>query len=176
MATAPPPDLAAFCAREYPRLVGTLTLYCGDRLVAEEFAQEALAAACERWERVGRMEAPGAWAHRVAINAANSRYRRHAAERRARRRLAHREQPAVADPDAADAVAVRREIAALPSRQAQALVLRYYLGLSVAATARWMECSEAAVKSLTLRAVERLRPRLGLEAETTEVQEVDDVS
>lgn len=47
--TGVPEDLAAFCEREYPRLVGTLSLYCGDVLLAEELAQEALARACSRW-------------------------------------------------------------------------------------------------------------------------------
>jgi RNA polymerase sigma-70 factor (ECF subfamily) len=35
-------EFAAFCAEEHPRLVGALSLYCGDRAVAEELAQDAL--------------------------------------------------------------------------------------------------------------------------------------
>lgn len=173
---APPDDLVAFCQREHARLVGTITLYCGDRALGEEIAQEALASACERWEKVRTMDAPGAWVHRVAINATNSRFRRLGAERRARRRLEGRHDDVVTDPDGADALAIRRGLAALPARQRQALVLRFYLGLSVAETARWMESSEAAVKALTQRAIARLRELLGIELQLDEAMEVDDVS
>ena len=175
MAEDPPAELVAFCEREYPRLVGVLTLYCGDPWVADELAQDALTSACERWDRVARMAAPGAWVHRVAVNAANSWFRRRAAERRARHRMRGDAHEAANDPDAADAVAVRREIARLPARQAQVVVLRYYLGLTVAETAGWMGCSEASVKSLMHRASAQLSRRLGAHA-TDHVQEVDDVT
>ena len=59
-----------FCAQVSPRLVGSLTLYCGDRLLAEEIAQEALVRAFERWGRVGAMASPEAWAYRTAFNLA----------------------------------------------------------------------------------------------------------
>jgi RNA polymerase sigma-70 factor (ECF subfamily) len=173
---APPDDLVAFCQREHARLVGAVTLYCGDRALGEEIAQESLAAACERWEKVRTMDAPGAWVHRVAINATNSRFRRLGAERRARRRLEGRHDDAVTDPDGADAVAIRQSLAALPARQRQALVLRFYLGLSVAETARWMDSSEAAVKALTQRAIARLRGLLDINFPFDDAMEVDDVA
>lgn len=173
---APPEALVLFCRREHPRLVGALTLYCGDRVVAEEIAQDALATVCERWEQVRQMAAPGAWVHRVAVNAANSRFRRRAAERRALRRLGGRVVEDSSDPDAAEAVAIRRAVATLPARQAQAVVLRFYLQLSVAETARWMDTTDAAVKSLTQRALAGLRERLGLTDAALALREVDDVS
>jgi DNA-directed RNA polymerase specialized sigma24 family protein len=74
--TAEQEALDAFCRREYRRLVGALSLYCGDPSVAEEVAQEALYRACRRWSQVSQIQAPGAWVHRVAINIANSAYRR----------------------------------------------------------------------------------------------------
>ena len=173
---APPEELVVFCRREHPRLVGALTLYCGDRAVAEEIAQDALATVCERWEQVRRMAAPGAWAHRVAINAAISRFRRRAAGRRALRRLGGRAAEDGSDPDAADAVAIRRAVASLPARQRETVVLRFYLQLSVAETAQWMDATEAAVKSLTQRALAGLRERLGLVDDALAVREVDDVA
>src|SRR5687768_13383272 len=103
-------DLAGFCRREYPRLVGTLDLYCGDVDVAEELAQEALARACAQWRRVAGMAAPGAWVHRVAINLANSRFRRLAAQRRAEARTGNTD--ASRGPDIADSVAIRTAVAA----------------------------------------------------------------
>ncbi|MBW3665176.1 MAG: SigE family RNA polymerase sigma factor [Actinobacteria bacterium] len=124
MSGAMPEAAAAFCAAEYPRLVGGLALYVGDVHVAEEFAQEALLRACRRWEYVSGLESPGGWTWRVALNLANSAFRRRGAERRAQAR-----RPADAtihiDADPAEATAVRRAVAALPQRQRTALVLRY---------------------------------------------------
>jgi DNA-directed RNA polymerase specialized sigma24 family protein len=80
-------EFAAFCVEEHPRLVGALSLYCGDRAVAEELAQDALSRACRDWNKIRHLGSPGAWTHRVAINLANSYFRRAAAETRAKRRL-----------------------------------------------------------------------------------------
>jgi RNA polymerase sigma factor (sigma-70 family) len=117
---------AGFCARVRPRLVGALALHCGDRGAAEELAQEALARAWERWAQVRQMQNPSAWTYRVAFNLATSRFRRRAAESRARQRSMP---VAPALPDHAQAVAVRAAVAALPPRRRTALVLRYYLDL-----------------------------------------------
>jgi RNA polymerase sigma factor (sigma-70 family) len=143
-----------FCAEVGPRLVGSLTLYCGDRLLAEEFAQEALARAVERWARVGRMVAPEAWTYRTAFNLARSSFRRAAAERRARARLPRAAAPM---PDAADAIAVRDAVRALPPRQRQVIIARYYLGLDVAETARVLGCRDGTVKAHTFKALSNLR-------------------
>lgn len=85
--TAEGVTLAAFCRREYPRLVGALSLYCGDADVAEELAQEALIRAADRWPHVGQMDAPGAWVYRVGMNLCGSWFRRKRAERRANARV-----------------------------------------------------------------------------------------
>lgn len=52
-----------FCDEIRGRLVGSLTVYCGDRLVAEELAQDALVRAFERWDTVGAMASPEAWTY-----------------------------------------------------------------------------------------------------------------
>ena len=80
-------DVERFCTEIAPRLVGSLTLYCGDHLLAEELAQEALARAIERWARVGAMDSPEAWTYKTAFNLARSSFRRGAAERRAQARV-----------------------------------------------------------------------------------------
>jgi RNA polymerase sigma factor (sigma-70 family) len=160
-------DLESFCASEYPRLVGALTLYCGTRASAEELAQEALIRVCQHWDRVRGLQNPGAWAHRVAMNLASSHLRRLAAERRARARLAtlaegERSTYEVVEPGAER---IRSAIAALPRRQRRALILRYYVGLSVAEAAAEMSCPEGTVKRLTHEATKALRrdvPRIAL--------------
>lgn len=157
-------ELADFCAREHGRLVGTLTLHCGDPGVAAELAQEALARACQHWASVREMDAPGAWVHRVAINLSSSYYRRRKAERSATERFGGRRQPGEEGTDAAEpteVLAVRRAVAGLPPRQRTALVLRYYSDLSVEQTAEAMGCRPGTVKSLTSQAITGLR-RTGL--------------
>lgn len=147
-----------FCTREHGRLVGALHLYTGDRDLAGELAQEALARACRDWAKVARMDAPGAWVHRVALNLAHSYFRRRGAERRARARLTRERRPAETDP--ADAIALRGAITRLPRRQRQAVVLRYYTQLSVAETATAMGCRPGTVRALTSQGLDGLRAHL----------------
>jgi len=152
-----PSDLVVFCESEYPRLVAALSLYCGDREVAKELAHEAIARLIRDWRKVRRLEWPQAWLHRVALNLANSMFRRRAAERRVSLRLPsldrthHHDHPQDQD--------VRRAVAGLPPRQRTALVLRYFLDLSVAQVADLMQCSEGTVRALTHQAIASLRKR-----------------
>src|SRR3712207_1363468 len=81
------PDPTSFCSDVRAGLVGALALYCGDRAVAEELAQEALVRTWERWDRI---EAPRAFTYHVAFNLARSSLRRRGAERRANAKLRSR--------------------------------------------------------------------------------------
>jgi RNA polymerase sigma-70 factor (sigma-E family) len=158
-----------FCRTEYPRLVGTLSLYCGDRYVAEELAQEAIVRVIGGWPKVRRLDAPGAWAHRVAINLANSHLRRELAERRAKQRLSARAPHVHHDPDTPSALAVREAVARLPKRQRAVVVLRFFADLSVREVADLLDCPEGTVKSLTAKALASLRA-----ANLRELKEVSD--
>lgn len=149
-------DIEVFCQRVGPQLVGTLSVICGNRLVAEELTQETLIRVWDRWERVGSLDKPAAWAHRVAVNLANSWWRRVQAERRAHARIGI-ERPY--EPDGADAVAVHQAVLQLPPRQRTVLALRYYSDLSIADTAAVMQCEPGTVKSLTSKALHNLRTR-----------------
>jgi RNA polymerase sigma factor (sigma-70 family) len=148
-----PADLTAFCEAEWPRLVGALSLYTGDADLAEELAQEAVARVCRHWRRVRTMDAPAAWLHRVARNLAHSHFRRARAGARAHQRARVDLDHAAGD----DAVALRVVVASLPPRERDAIVARFYLGLSVRETAGALECPEGTVKTLTHRAIARLR-------------------
>ena len=151
----PSARLEVFCESNKERLVAFLTLHCGDRHIAEELAQETLAKVCIRWRSVQQMSSPEAWMFRVAVNLANSYWRRLAAEKKAKARLGediHRQ-----DPDPAEAIAVRQALARLPKRQRSVLVLRFYADLSVREVAETMGMPEGTVKTLTRRALMRLR-------------------
>lgn len=150
------PEQEAFCRREHPRLVGALAVYCGDRELARDLAQEALARACQHWGRVAAMEAPGAWVHRVAINLAKRHARRTRSAARADARYVDGQRP-IRSMDTAETLAVRAAVAALPERQRAALALRYYADLPVAEAARAMGCAEGTVKALTHQAIGALR-------------------
>jgi RNA polymerase sigma-70 factor (sigma-E family) len=143
-----------FCVGARPPLVGALALHCGDRGIAEELAQEAFVRTWQRWDEVELMRSPAAWTYRVAFNLSTSWYRKRLAERRARRR---QDQAEGIDPDHAQALVVRAAVSSLPPRRRMALVLRYYLDLSVAEAAEVMGCREGTVKALCAQAVASLR-------------------
>lgn len=146
-------ELGAFCAAQWPRLVGELRLLSRDPDAAEDLAQEALVRLCVHWHRVRAMEFPGAWLHRVAINLAYS----HSRRERLRFRF-DRAAPSTVEPDPTVHLEVREALMVLPRREREAVVLRYYVGLPIRETAVAMRCSEAMVKHLTHTAIGRLRP------------------
>lgn len=162
--STPPEELAALVDREYPRLVGTLLLLTGDREAARDAAQEALIRLCRDWSKVRRMAVPAAWLTRVAINVARSQHRRGGAERRAYGRLGLASDEQL-DPDAADRLTVRDALAALPDRQREVIVLRYYLDLDQAGIAAALGIGVGTVKSSLSRGLARLRTELDLEPE-----------
>jgi RNA polymerase sigma-70 factor (ECF subfamily) len=164
-------DFGAFCAEVHPRLVGALSLYCGESAVAEELAQEALAIAFRDWSKVQQTDDRAGWVFRVGFNLCNSYFRRRAAERRANARLEQRSTIAPArEPE--EAVAIRQLVARLPRRQRTAVVLRFLADYSVAETARIMDCPEATVKTLTRRGLAALR----LQDDIQGLREVRDVT
>jgi RNA polymerase sigma factor (sigma-70 family) len=150
------------CTGEHPRLVRLLTLYCGDRETALDLAQETLARGCVHWDRLSRMEQQSAWFTRVALNLANSRWRRLLVERRSTAVLAGRQRPP-ATPDVVDALVVRAALSTLTPRQRAAVVLRFFDDLDLASTAAVMRCSQSTVKKLTARGLAVLRAALDIE-------------
>lgn len=153
-------EFTAFCAAEYPRIAAALSLWCGDRAVAEEVASEAFARAYRDWKRIRRMESPGGWVRRVAINLATSRFRRRQARRRAEQRVAHDTPTTTHDPDSAAVVAVRAALQELSPAHRTVLVLRYHLDMPISEVAAVMDRSETSVTSLTQRAAAALRAQL----------------
>ena len=148
-------DFSAFATSRWPGLVRLAFGLTGDRGLAEDIAQIALARAYVAWRRVSRANDPDAYLRRILINASNRRFRR--------RRVT--EQPGD-PPDTpvdgpADLVGERAALLTalhqLPPRQRAVIVLRYWEQLSQAETAAALGCSEGAVKSSASRGLQRMR-------------------
>ncbi len=158
-------ELDTFVSLHYGRLIGLLTLRLRSTAGAEDVAHESLLKLVKHWDRVRLMDNPWAWLATVAINQSRSRWRRLAAADRAERRLTPIGESTSGGEALTDLLDV---IGRLPERQRTALLLRHYARLSVRETAEAMGCAEGTVKSLTNRAVERLRAELA--------EEVDDAN
>jgi RNA polymerase sigma factor (sigma-70 family) len=161
-------ELAEFCRAEHRRLVGLLSLYCRDRHVAEELAQDALVRVISHWDTVRTLNAPSAWTYRVAINLANSHLRRRLAERRASKRLIAGAVGVQSDPDTPTAIAVRTAVSALPKRQRAVIVLRFFADLSVREVSELLAMPEGTVKTLTAAGLARLRTAMNDRLEATD--------
>jgi RNA polymerase sigma factor (sigma-70 family) len=161
-------EAAEFCTELRPRLVGSLVLFCGDRSLGEELAQEAIVRALERWDRVRYLACPEAWVFRVGFNLARSSRQRRIAEQRATQRLAARGEGHTPLPDTPTAVTVRSAVEGLPPRQRAVIIARFYAGMDIKTTAATLGCAEGTVKALSHKAMLRLR-RCGLIDDDPEV-------
>ncbi len=149
-------QFSAFCEQEYPGLVRALHLVFGDERLAEDFAQEALARAWLRWVKLRRIGLPTGWVYRTAINLGRSHFRRRMVERRFED-SAGASARVYRDPDPSQTLAIHEALKKLAHRQRLAVILRYYLGLSVAESAAAMDCPEATVRTLCHRGLAALR-------------------
>lgn len=118
-----------------------------------------MARAWERSERGEEIESLTAWVTAVSLNLARSRLRRVAAERRARARLGASEPLRSDSPE--DRMDITRALAALPRRQREATVIRYYLGMDVKEVADVLGVSEGTAKTTLFRARGALARALG---------------
>jgi RNA polymerase sigma-70 factor, ECF subfamily len=151
-----------FVDGEYTKVVATVALVCGSVATAEDAVQEALARAWERLDRGDHIDRLPAWVTTVALNLARSQMRRWRSERRARDRLGPlRDDLSNAPAASGDAHAVREALAALPRRQREVTVLRYYLGLDVREIAEHLDIAEGTVKAMLFRARRSLATALG---------------
>jgi RNA polymerase sigma-70 factor (sigma-E family) len=142
-------------------LVRTATLLLGDAGVAEEIVQDAYVKLHGALRRLRQPEASVAYLRATVINLARSRLRRY--------RVARRHPPLPSPPAAgAEEGAVLSEdhrevlaaLTALPRRQRECLVLRFYLGLTEAGIAQALSISTGSVKTHTSRGLAALSVRL----------------
>nr|WP_199701054.1 SigE family RNA polymerase sigma factor [Jiangella rhizosphaerae] len=145
-------------AAHYVRLVRLATLLQGSEAVAEEVVQDAFVALHRRWRRLREPAAAVAYLRTSVVHGCRSVQRRRGVAAR------HPEEPAGHAPSAeqvavgdAAADAVVEALRGLPDRQREALVLRYYGGLSESEIASAMKISNGAVKSHASRGLAGLR-------------------
>jgi RNA polymerase sigma factor (sigma-70 family) len=156
-----PLDFEGFCHEVYLPLVRMLTLYCGDRDVARDIAQESMIKVSSRWRAVQLMDNPRGWTWKVSINLANSHYRRKRLEQRSYRALRNGAELSVSERDLSLEISIRSMLQTLSPRQREALVLRYYQDMPVAEVAEVMGCSSSTVKKLAARGLTAMRDAMG---------------
>jgi RNA polymerase sigma-70 factor (sigma-E family) len=145
-----------FVVAAWPRLHWTGLLLTGDRHLAEDLAQTALARTYVAWRRVRREDAL-AYARKILVNANIDRLRR--------RRLhevpevGDRQPAAAADSSVEDRDQLLRLLGVLSTRERKVLVLRHYFDLSETVVAEELGISVGTVKSTSSRALAKLRAR-----------------
>lgn len=142
-----------------PRLVRTARMLLGSNSDAEDLAQETLIVMHRHWARLRNPGAAESYALKTLIRLT----RRHLQRAHVRREAPlpdpiDLDQAIASAPD--DVPAVMRALVALPLRQRETLILRYFLDLTVADTARLMRCSPGTVKSQTSDALTAMRGHL----------------
>jgi RNA polymerase sigma factor (sigma-70 family) len=149
-------NFESFFAAHYDRTRRILAVMLGDPIVAEEASQEAFYRAYRRWTRVSRMDRPDSWVFVVGLNHARDTLRRrgrdHAAEQVAGR--------SESEWEPTRSIELIDEIGRLPTRQQEAIALRYLLDMSVQDVATAMKCAVGTVKSTLHTALETLRVQL----------------
>jgi RNA polymerase sigma-70 factor (sigma-E family) len=137
-------------------------LLTGDPDLAEDLTQEAFIRLAGRFGDLRDPDAFGADLRKTVVNLTRGHFRKLRVERKYLERERTRTRSA-ADrlPDVEQSEAVWDMLQRLPPRQKAAIVLRYYEDLSEQQTADALGCSVGAVKSLTNRAMESLRARMG---------------
>ncbi|MFG2846713.1 SigE family RNA polymerase sigma factor [Kitasatospora sp. NPDC048296] len=162
--TARDEEFRAFAGGAWSRLLRTAYLLAGDRHGAEDLVQQALERAYVAWGRVRAADDPNAYVRRILINEHARRFRRRPAEHLVD---ALPERPAPSGPDPDDRAVLLAALAALPPRQREAVVLRYWEDLSESQTAAAMGCSVGTVKSQAARGLAKLREASSLNGLTT---------
>jgi len=149
---------AAFYQKNIGTLSRTLTAALGDPQVAQDAAQEAMARACERWDKIETYENPAGWCYRVAINWATSRWRKR------KREVISDQMPVSYGVEGPDFPAQDRMLEALRTLsldQRTVIVLRLVEDWSINETAEALGIAPGTVQSRYARALGRLREELG---------------
>lgn len=149
---------SAFYQANIGTLARTLSATLGDSQLAQDAAQEAMARACERWEKIGNYDNPSGWCYRVAMNWATSRWRK-----RRREVITDTLPPpdATEDPDFELQDRLLIALRELSVEHRSVIVLRLVEDWSILETAEALGIAPGTVQSRYARALSRLREALG---------------
>lgn len=153
--------VTALFMAHHKRLVGLARVLVDDQQTAEDVVQDAFGQLHRRWAWLRDKDVAVSYLQVAVTNGARSALRR---------RKVRRAQPPVVLPDAPsaelsvlggeDRAELRACLGALPARQRQVLVMRYYLDRSEAEIAERLEISKGSVKQHAARALAALSARL----------------
>ena len=146
-------DFSAFYREAWPGVARALAVALGDRDLAVDATDEAMARAYPRWSRLATYDNPGAWVYRVGLNWARS-HRRRLARRPPVEHAGDEHLPPVGDP------AVRAALLSLPLAQRSVVVCRLLLDWSVEDTAIALGVRPGTVQSRLHRALRSLHDAL----------------
>jgi RNA polymerase sigma-70 factor (sigma-E family) len=157
--------VARLYTAHYRSLVRLAGLLLSDAGLAEEITQDAYVQLHVRWRRLRDTDKALGYLRTAVVNGCRSALRRRLVERRY---LANVPAGPMATVPSAEADTIARlgadaliaALRQLPTRQREALVLRYYLDLSELAISEAMGCSRGAVKSHLSRGLAALRAKV----------------
>jgi RNA polymerase sigma-70 factor (sigma-E family) len=153
-------DFEAFYRARTPALLRAAYLLTGDRHLAEDLVQDALARTHRAWRRLAVGGNPEAYARQVMYHLQVSRWRRRRVAESLPGELPERRDRRDPAGETADRLALRQALLALPARQRAALVLRYFEDHSEADAAEILGCRVGTLKSHTARGLAALRRAL----------------
>ena len=157
-------EFAAYVTGRRDRVRRTAYLLCGDWHRADDLTQIAFVKLYGAWEQIRDRAALDAYVRRCLMRVAIDESRRPWRRERAVEVLPEvtDESPMSADiaSGVVDREVMRSAMAEVPAGQRAVLVLRYYEGMDVSATAAALECSEGNVKSQTARGLAALKAAL----------------
>jgi RNA polymerase sigma-70 factor (sigma-E family) len=160
--------VSALYAAHWRGLVRLAWLLVHDQQAAEDVVQEAFVATYRRWGSLRSPDAALGYLRTATVNGSRSALRKRGVRERyaAAQALSPDHTRPVDSAETSALVRTQRDevlgvLYALPSRQREVLVLRYYLDLSESAIADALGISRGAVKSHASRGISTLRSRLG---------------
>jgi RNA polymerase sigma-70 factor (sigma-E family) len=148
---------------DWLRLVRLATLLVGDQASAEDVVQESCTALFRRWDRMTDLAGAHGYLRTSVVNGSRSVLRHRRVATLAQPRLAGPQPPAADDAVLAeeDCREVMVALTALPRRQREVIVLRYWAELSEQQIAEVLHISRGSVKSAASRGVSALSAAVG---------------
>ncbi len=149
------------CRRYYPAMVAVAHAILGDRHLAEDAAQEALAKACRSLPSLAKPASFASWVMAICRNQA------HDLSRRSRRMesLGDRDVPEQVAQANAAVDAIQQAIAQLPAEAKEIVHLHYFTELSYAQISQVLGLSSQAINGRLRRARQAIREHLARAAD-----------